>query len=212
MKFKVLLAYAPLLVLALAAGSYVGYLTLGHKPVAPPRTAALLLADPKPLPDFLLTDAAGTAFTRRELMGHWSLLYFGYTHCPDACPTTLMDLDHMLAVLGKAKGPVLPRVYFVSVDPKRDNLGLLRNYTLYFNPAFVGVTGELEQLRALTTPLGVDFSYQPANQTGNYTVNHSVAVFLVDPQAEETAVFTPPLAPERMAADFRAIVDYRGDL
>jgi len=210
MKFKALLPYAPLLLVALAAGIYVGDLTLGRKPAPPPRTAALLLADPKPLPDFLLTDAAGTAFTRRELMGHWSLLYFGYTHCPDACPTTLMDLDHMSAALGKAKDAVLPRVYFVSVDPKRDNLGLLRNYTLYFNPAFIGVTGELEQLRALTTPLGVDFSYVPANQTGNYAVNHSVAVILVDPQAQETAVFTPPLVPERMAADFRAIVDYRG--
>jgi protein SCO1/2 len=210
MNFKTLLPYTPLLLVALAAGVYVGYLSLGRTPPAPPRTAALLLADPKPLPDFLLTDTAGTAFTRRELMGHWSLLYFGYTHCPDACPTTLMDLDHMLAALGKTKDAVPPRVYFVSVDPKRDNLGLLRNYTLYFNPAFVGVTGELEQLRALTAPLGVDFSYDPANQTGNYAVNHSVAVILVDPQAEETAVFTPPLVPERMAADFRAIVDYRG--
>lgn len=210
MKLKAWLPYAPLLVVALAAGVYVGFLVLGRKTSTPPQTSALLLHERKPLPDFLLTDAAGAAFTRRELMGHWSLLYFGYTHCPDACPTTLMDLDHMLAALRKEKAADMPRVYFVSVDPKRDNLGLLRNYTLYFNPAFIGVTGSLDQLRALTTPLGVDFSYEPANQTGNYTVNHSVMVTLVDPQAQEEALYTPPFVPERMAADFSAIVAYRG--
>src|SRR5689334_8339321 len=119
MKSKVLLSVAVLLVLAVAAGLYAGYqvFTPHHPPR--PRTAAVLLHEAKPLPEFTLTDTSAQGFTRESLAGHWSLLYFGYTHCPDACPTTLADLDHMLARLNT--GP-RPQVWFISIDPKRDDL------------------------------------------------------------------------------------------
>lgn len=211
MKFKALLPYAGLLLLALAVGVLASYLTFGTRPPARPRTDALLLHAPKLLPDFSLTDTTGASFTRAQLMGHWSLLYFGYTHCPDACPTTLAALDKVSRLFPKVPAAKHPHVYFISVDPQRDNLQLLKNYTLYFNAGFTGATGSLENLRALTVPLGVDFSYEKADARGNYGVIHSTAVILVDPEAEETAIYTPPLDPKRMAADYVNIIRYYGE-
>jgi protein SCO1/2 len=212
MKFKTALPYAGLFVLAIAAGIVTGHFVFQsrHAP-ARPQTAALLLHDAKPLPEFSLTGTDGMPFTQDSLLGRWSLLYFGYTHCPDACPTTLSALDHMLAALAKTPGVPKPAVYFISVDPKRDDPALLKNYTLYFNPNFVGVTGSLDALRALTGPLGVDFSYVPASQAGNYSVNHSSFVVLVDKQGKEVAIFDPPLDPKRMSADYLNILRYYGE-
>ena len=211
MKAKTLLPYAGLLLLALIVGMLAAYLTLGHRRPPPPRTDALLLHEAKPLPDFTLRDTTGAAFTDADLKSHWSLLYFGYTHCPDACPTTLAALTRMTKFLGRLPADKQPHVYFISVDPKRDTPVLLRNYTAYFNPHFTGVTGALPELKALTAPLGADFSYDPADQKGNYSVVHSAMVVLVDPEAEETALFTPPLDPERMASDYVNIIRYYGE-
>lgn len=211
MKSKAFLPYAGLLLLALAVGVLASYLVFGTRPPVRPRTDALMLHAPKPLPDFSLTDTGGAALTRAQLMGHWSLLYFGYTHCPDACPTTLAALDRMSRMLGKVPAEKRPRVYFISVDPKRDDAQLLKNYALYFNPDFIGATGSVENLRALTTSLGVDFSYEKPDAKGNYGVTHSSAVILVDPLAEETALYTPPLDPRRMAADYVNIIRYYGE-
>jgi protein SCO1/2 len=201
-----------LFVLAIAAGLVTGRLVFQprHAPTRP-QTAALLLHDAKPLPEFTLIGTDGKPFTKQSLTGHWSFLYFGYTHCPDACPTTLSALDHMTASLAKAAKAPKPTVYFVSVDPKRDDPALLKNYALYFNPNFVGATGSLDALRALTGPLGVDFSYTPASQQGNYSVNHSSFVVLVDKQGEEVAVFDPPLDPRRMSSDYLNILKYYGE-
>lgn len=208
MKSRPSLTYAGLFALALAAGVVAGYLTLGRRHAPPPATEALLLHEPKALPEFALVDGDGKPFTRDSLSGHWTLLYFGYTHCPDACPTTLAALAQFMHA---DTGRETPRVVFVSVDPKRDDAKLLKDYAVYFHPSFAGATGSLDQLQALTAPLGVVFSYGPTDKSGNYSVDHSVAVFLIDPEGRETAVFSPPLEPRRMAADYRAILAYHGD-
>ncbi len=211
MKFKKWLPYAGLFILAIAAGLYAGHRVFAPRHGPRPETAAVLLHEAKPLPDFALTDTEGKPFTRASLDGHWSLLYFGYTHCPDACPTTLSDLDHMQGHLAKLAAEKRPKVYFISIDPKRDDLTLLKNYTLYFNPSFTGATGSVEALRVLTGPLGVDFTYSPADQKGDYGVSHSTFVLLVDPQGEEVALFSPPQEPARMAADYTKILKYYGE-
>ena len=211
MKFKALLPYAGLMLLALVVGVLASYLTFGTRPPERPHTVALMLHAPKLLPDFSLTDTSGAGFTRSQLMGHWSLLYFGYTHCPDACPTTLAALDKLSRMFPKLPPAKRPHVYFISVDPKRDDLQLLKNYALYFNADFTGVTGSVENLRALTTPLGADFSYEKPDKQGNYGVIHSTAVILVDPEAEETAIYTPPLDVKHMAADYVNIIRYYGE-
>ncbi|HEY1991547.1 MAG TPA: SCO family protein [Gammaproteobacteria bacterium] len=211
MKFKDTLPYAGLLLLAVAGGLLAGYLTFHSRHPARPVTAALLLHAPKALPDFSLRDTAGGSFNKPRLTGNWSLLYFGYTHCPDACPTTLAALDKFANQTAKLPKRLKPQVYFISVDPKRDSLELLKNYTLYFNPGFTGATGSLDALRALTGPLGVDFSYGKPDAKGDYAVDHTSFVVLVDPQAEEVALFSPPLDPARMAADYRAILTFYGE-
>ncbi|HSN17872.1 MAG TPA: SCO family protein [Gammaproteobacteria bacterium] len=210
MKFKNW-PYTGLFLLAVAGGLLAGYLSFHARHRERPVTAALLLHDPKPLPDFSLADTTGGTFTKASLVGHWNLLYFGYTHCPDACPTTLAALDKFTAQTGRLPKQLKPRVYFVSVDPKRDSLELLKNYALYFNPAFTGATGSLDALHALTTPLGVDFSYGKPDAKGDYAVDHTSFVVLVDPRAEEVALFSPPMEPARMAADYRAILKFYGD-
>jgi len=211
MNSKALLPYAGLLLLALAVGVLASYLTFSSRSTPRPQTDALLLQSPKLLPDFSLTDTGGASFARAQLMGHWSMLYFGYTHCPDACPTTLAALDRMSKLLAKIPQAKRPHVYFISVDPKRDDLQQLKSYTLYFNPGFTGATGSLESLRALTSPLGADFSYEQPDAKGNYGVIHSTMVVLVDPEAEETALYTPPLDPKHMAADYVNIIRYYGE-
>lgn len=195
---------------AAALGALLAYRTLDRPPAAP-KTAALLIQPARPLPAFSLSGDDGAPLTPAALAGHWSLLYFGYTHCPDVCPTTLADLSRMLAALGGLSPAEQPRVYFISVDPRRDSLALLRQYVRYFNPRFLAATAPAAALEKLTRPLGVAFSYDPPDGSGNYGVNHSAAVFLLNPRGEEAAVYTPPLVPARMAADYRAIVGYYRD-
>ncbi|HEV2331638.1 MAG TPA: SCO family protein [Gammaproteobacteria bacterium] len=211
MKWKALLPYAGLMFMALAIGVFASYLTFGGRSVERPHTDALLLHDARPLPDFSLTDTGGTVFTRAQLMGHWSLLYFGYTHCPDACPTTLAALDRMMRLLDKLPAARRPHVYFISVDPQRDDPKLLKTYAAYFNPGFTGLTASVPNLKALTGPLGADFSYSRPDKKGDYAVVHSTMVVLVDPEAAEMALFTPPLDPKRMAADYANIIRYYGE-
>ncbi|MGE5625258.1 MAG: SCO family protein [Bacillota bacterium] len=211
MKFRDLLPYLGLLVLALAVGVLAGYLTFNSRHQPLPRTDALLLHDPKGLPDFSLTDTAGKTLDKDRLKGRWDMLYFGYRNCPDACPTTLAALNKVLRYLGKLPADKRPQVYFISVDPQRDTPKLLEDYTTYFNPGFVAATGSVDALKALTDPLDVQFSYDKPDAKGDYAVNHSTAVVLVDPDAEEAALFVPPLDPKRMAVDYVSILRYYGE-
>lgn len=212
MKFRTLLPYAGMAALAIAAGLVASYLTFLHHAEAPrPQTEALLLHDPKPLPEFALRDGDGQPFTRSSLLGHWSLLYFGYTHCPDACPTTLAGLAQMMQALARTPSLPRPTVYFVSVDPKRDSLQQLKTYVAYFDRSFVGATGDEDALHALTVPLGVDYTYGKPDAQGEYAVDHSSFVVLVDRQGREVAMFSPPLDAKRSTADYTNILKYYGE-
>ena len=203
------LLYIAAAVVAIIIGLGIGYWT--YRRPATLNVSTLLLHPPKPLPAFSLMTDRQSPFTVSSLNGRWSLLYFGYTHCPDVCPTTLADLSKMQALLTDLPPASQPQMYFISVDPKRDTLALLARYMRYFNANFIGVTGAVEQLQLLTKPLGVAFSYDPPDQSGNYSVDHSAVVFLINPQGQEQAIFTPPMIPTRMAADYRTILDQFGD-
>ncbi|MGA9851942.1 MAG: SCO family protein [Gammaproteobacteria bacterium] len=210
MDIKRISLYIAAAIVAIIIGLGVGYWTLG-RPAAVPKTFALLLNPPKPLTAFNLEADDNAPFTKTDLEGRWSFLYFGYTHCPDLCPTTLTDLNKMMVQLEKLPSAEQPRVYFISVDPKRDTMALLKEYVHFFNPVFIGITGSVDQLHALADPLGVAFSYDPPDQSGNYSVDHSSVIFLINPKGKVAAIYTPVLIPERMTADYRAIVNYYGD-
>lgn len=168
---------------------------------------ATLLPEAKTVQTFRLSDHRGRPFTPENLQGHWTLLFFGYTHCPDVCPTTLQTLAGALRRLDEAGDTVtLPQVVFVSVDPARDSRERLAGFVSYFNPDFIGVTGEPAQIERLTRPLGI--LYAKAGDGTDYLVDHSAAIVLFDPSGRYRALFNVPHDPAAIAADFQAIRRY----
>jgi protein SCO1/2 len=129
--------------------------------------------------DFTLTAASdGTTVHGNDFRGKLALLYFGYTHCPDVCPTTLSRLSHAIAALGTSAGQV--RILFVSVDPARDTLAQLKTYAAAFGPEVVGLHGSAAELKALTKRYRVTYGYGKPDANGDYEVSHSSAVFVFD--------------------------------
>jgi len=127
---------------------------------------------------FNLTDQDGRPVSAGDYRGRVVLLYFGYTQCPDACPTTLAELSQVLRRLGPRASEA--RVLFVTVDPQRDTAAQLKRYVSFFGPQFVGLRGDDAELTALTRRYRVAYHREPADRNGNYVVDHSSAVFIFD--------------------------------
>ena len=155
---------------------------------------------PRALADFQLLDGDKQAFTRAQLQGRWSLLFFGYTHCPDVCPVTMSELAKTMPLLQHAEDAAARavQVVFISVDPARDTPELLKNFALYFNDHFIAVTGALEQLTALTDSIGARHQ-RLTGQGAEYRVEHSADVWLIDPQARLYAKFPAPQRAQELA-------------
>ena len=167
------------------------------------------LAAARAVPDFSLIDQRGAPFGPRNLDGHWSLMFFGYTNCPDFCPTTLVTLAAMEKNL-RAERAIQPQVVFISVDAQRDTPQQLAKYVPYFDPTFIGVTAsDQPTLEALARKLGVAVALVPS-AGGGYTVDHSGAIFVVDPAGKIAAILTGPFTADTLLADFDRIVAVRG--
>jgi protein SCO1/2 len=165
-----------------------------------------LLTPSRALPDFSLTDQKGRTFGAADLRGRWSLLFFGYTNCPDFCPTTLTTLAAMQKSLVAAKAAVLPQVVFVSVDAKRDTPEQLAKYVPYFDPNFIGLTAaDQPSIEGFAKKLGVGVIIQPTVD-GNYTVDHSGAIFVLDPGGRIAAILSGPFSVGTLQSDFQRIV------
>ncbi|MBT8077112.1 MAG: SCO family protein [Gammaproteobacteria bacterium] len=174
-----------------------------------PQVTATLLPEPRALPDFELVLHDGRAFTRDSLRDAWTLLFFGFTHCPDICPNTLQKLAMARAQLaGQQNSAALPRIVLISVDPDRDSGEILAEYVSYFGSGIAGATGSMEQLLVLTGHLGIFFQKDPATD-GNYNVSHSTAVLLINPDAELHAVLASPLTVEAVARDLSVVIAQR---
>lgn len=198
--------FAAVAIVAAAAGLW---LAMGlFPPAAPPAPelrAGTLLSSPKPLADFALTDQDGAPLSADSLRGSWTFVAFGFTACPDVCPTTMANFAALSDRLTEAGAPAA-RFLFVSVDPDRDTPEGIGQYVRYFNPAFLGATGSHEALRALTGQLGVLYARAPQQDTAmGYLVDHSASILLLDPQVRLAAIFSTPHRPDDMAADFAAI-------
>jgi len=171
-----------------------------------PDQVMTVFPDPKPLTAFALTDHKNRVFDLASLKGKWSFLFFGFTHCPDVCPTTLAVLARARDNIAKnTVGAVDIQFVFISVDPNRDTASKLRQYVDYFDSNFLGVTGDNAQIGNLAGQLGA--AYQVAITPGveNYPVYHSAAVFLLDPGARYHAVFTPPHDAEAISKRFKVV-------
>lgn len=129
--------------------------------------------------EFQLTDENGKAVTEQDYAGKVVVLFFGYTHCPDYCPTTLTALAQALKTLPEEQRDHY-RVLFVSVDPKRDQPAMLKQYTAYFAPQIIGLTGNKTQLDALAKRYRTTYSYGDPDKDGNYIVNHGLAMYGFD--------------------------------
>ena len=161
-------------------------------------TSGTWLPAPRSVGDFTLEDQSGTPFTQSRLAGAPALVFFGFTHCPDVCPTTLFKLTQ----IRRAAAIQDLRVLFVSVDPARDTPPLLARYLSSFDPAFIGLTGTGDAIARLARRFGVAFE-RVALPAGDYTMDHSAVLFLLDRRARIVAVFTPPFDVAKLSADLR---------
>lgn len=154
---------------------------------------------------FSLTDDSGRDVTAATYRGDIVMLYFGYTHCPDVCPTTLADLSQALSKLGREASRV--RVLFVTVDPQRDTPGLLKTYTQAFGPEFIGLSTSDPELRRLTKRYRVTYSLGKPDARGNYDVTHSSAVFVFDGTGKARLLSDSSDSPAAIAHDLRQLID-----
>jgi protein SCO1/2 len=171
---------------------------------------ATLYQEPRPLPGFSLVDQDGARFGPSRLRGRWSFLFFGFVNCPDICPATLATLAAARNSLDELPADARPGVTLVSVDPGRDTPAILGRYVSHFDRSFQGVTGSPAEIDALARNLGVAVLVGASDDTGNYPVDHSAAIFLVDPQGRVAALFSAPHDAAVIARDFRRIVEADG--
>lgn len=169
--------------------------SLLEKSDQPPIIEGTVLNPPRSLKPFKLIDQRRHDFLLSNFKNKWSLVFFGYTNCPDVCPNTLGVLKQAYIDMQALKME-LPQVVFVSVDPERDEPELLGDYVYYFDPSFVGVTGKKDQIDNLAKQLSAVY-LKAAGSSGDvkkddYLFDHSAAILLINPRAELQAVFTAP--------------------
>jgi protein SCO1/2 len=179
---------------------------LPDKKTVPPELQSVLRPEPKPLQAFSLTDQHQQPVNLERLQGKWSLVFFGYTYCPDICPTTLSTLTRVIRQLqNDPQGPANIQVIFVSVDPQRDTPEVIEGYLKYFNEAFVGITGTQQGIDDLSRQFGAGYMKEPDTTPGQYLVSHTSSIFLVDPQGRLLASFSPPHDPNTIVDQFQQI-------
>jgi protein SCO1/2 len=157
--------------------------------------------------EFQLTDDDARPVSADNYRGDVVLMYFGYTHCPDVCPTTLAALGQALGRLGADASKV--KVLFVTVDPARDTAPLLKLYMSYFGPQFIGLRGDDDALRPLIRRYRVAYHRDPPDQNGNYAVEHSSVVLVFDQRGEARLLAREGDPPESVAQDLRRLINSR---
>jgi len=183
-------------VLAVAAGALLAHL-LGSGVALQSGT---WLPRPRALAEFQLQDTSGHAFDLNRLRGHPTLLFFGFTNCPDVCPTTLATLAQLQR---QAPLPAAETV-FVSIDPERDSAGALRSYLDAFSERFIGLRGDRAALAPLLNSLNA-IAVRDDLPGGGYTMDHSATLYLLDTGGRLVAVFSPPFSSTALAADLRRV-------
>tara|TARA_R110002073_G_scaffold56343_6_gene143595 strand:- start:12859 stop:13503 length:645 start_codon:yes stop_codon:yes gene_type:complete len=157
---------------------------------------------PRAIGDFALIDHHGEVFDPARLQGQWTLIFFGFTYCPDICPTTMTFLNQFVSSLEGTEAEDT-QVVMVSVDPARDTVEQLATYVPYFNPEFTGVTGEFLDIHRFATALNTPFR-KVAGEGDDYQVDHSANVVLINPRGDYHGFFKAPLDLAKMKATYRS--------
>lgn len=174
-----------------------------------PRTEAVrLLPQPRELPAYSLQQSDHTQLVPGELRGHWTVVFLGFTHCPDICPTTLAELAQAQKLWAALPDPTRPRVLFVSVDPERDSPERIGEYAHAFHRDTLAATADVPALESFAKSLSLVFmkmAPEDGAPAGQYSVDHSAALAVLDPQGRMAGVIPPPLQPKVIAADLLAL-------
>lgn len=192
-----------LLALLIFITAFVFFIQGPAKQVIPKDLIAVMRPIATSLKPFELIDKNKKTFNLHNLKGKWSFVFFGYTHCPDICPTTLHVLKQINKALEKypqAKNDF--QVIFVSVDPERDTPKGLGEYVSYFNKDFIGITGSSESLLSFAKQFSAAYIKEPAEKSGDYLVSHTSSIFLVTPEQKLVASFSPPLVAETITEQY----------
>jgi protein SCO1/2 len=199
-----------LLVLAAAVAAGLGLLLARHvfeptAPAMPAVKAVHLLQPPRDVPAFTLRQSDGTPLVPGELKGHWTLVFLGFTHCPDLCPTTLAELARAQKQWASLPETTRPRVLFVSVDPDRDTPDRVGEYAHAFHRDTIAATADVPTLERFARSIGLVFARaQPAEgaSASAYSVDHSATLVALDPEGRMAGIVQPPLDPASIASDF----------
>jgi len=167
-----------------------------------------LMKKPVAIGDFTLTDQDGNPYTQNALKGKWSLVYFGFTNCAHICPVHMLQLSKFYLQLEENATPKaeLPQVVFISVDPARDTPEKVKLYVKNFHKDFIGLTGDEKQISTLESFFSTQHKANIAIN-GQYQVNHSALVYLVNPQQQMVASFYPPFYIDGLVKDYLAVID-----
>ncbi|MFD0737963.1 SCO family protein [Lysobacter koreensis] len=170
-----------------------------------PATQAVQLFDPpRELPAFSLRQSDGTPLVPGELKGHWTLVFLGFTHCPDVCPTTLAQMAQAQKQWAAIPESTRPRLLFVSVDPERDNPDRIGEYAHAFHRDTLAATADVPALEQFARSLSMVFAKVPAAEgvpADQYTLDHSAGMVLLDPRGRMSGVVQPPFDPKAIGAD-----------
>jgi protein SCO1/2 len=169
----------------------------------------ILLPTTKPLVDVNFIDHNSKEFGIKQLQGKWSILFFGFTNCPDICPTTMQTLKQVKADLTQAGVWHNYQIIMVSVDPERDTTDRLAQYVPYFDSEFIGITGSLESTESFAKNVGILF-FKGEETNGGYDVDHGAAIILVNPEGQYAGVITAPHIQSTISQDLIALADYAG--
>lgn len=178
-------------------------------PRPPEFKSTILLPQAKPIELAEMLDHRQEPVDLSRFKGKWSLLFFGFTHCPDICPTTLQTLAQAKRQLVEQGMWSNFQVFMITVDPERDTPEQLANYVPYFDPEFNGVISPIEQLEEFAKQMGILFVKRETNQQGGYEVDHSAAIILLNPKGEYAGVITAPHRADDIAQDLAQLAEYK---
>lgn len=170
----------------------------------PPQLHGMVLQSHERALDFTLNDEAGQPVKLSDFRGKLVLLYFGYTFCPDVCPATLAQVKEALAQLGGDAERV--QLIMISVDPERDSVKHLKEYTAFFHPEMIGATGTVEEIATLAKAYGAGYILQPKRADGSYAVDHTTSTYVIGPDGKLASVLELGAPTDKVVAAVRKLL------